>query len=157
MAIFATAGAKFYIGGPLNGPVVTTTSFTGITWVEVQRLENLGSVGDTSEEITFDEIGVNRRQKLKGTRDAGTMEVVAGIDYDDLGQAAVLAAEATPNDYAFRIVFNDAPAGGTPSERRFVGKVMSVSEQLDTANNVMKLNMRVAVNSNVVRIAAEEA
>ena len=159
MAIFATAGAKLYVGGPLNGPVVTPTSFTTPpqTWVEIKGLENLGSLGDTSEEITFDEIGVNRRQKLKGVRDAGTMEVTAGIDSDDPGQAAVLAADATPHDYAFRLVFNDAPPGGTPSERRFVAKVMSVSEQFDTANNVMKLSMRLGVNSNVVRIAAEEA
>lgn len=150
MAIFTTAGAKLYIGGPLNGPTVTPSSFTGIVWVQVRRLENLGNLGDTSEEVTFDDIGEARRIKLKGVRDAGTMEVVAAIDPADAGQTAVRAAEATPNDYAFRLVFNDAPVGGTPSERRFVGKVMSVAEVFDTAANVMKLNMSIGVNSNVV-------
>lgn len=157
MSVFGTAGSKLYIGGPLNGPTVTEASFTSQTWVEILKLEALGSVGDTSEAITFDDIGAARRVKLKGVRDAGTMEVVAGIDYEDPGQIAVLAAERTPNDYAFRLVFNDAPVGGTPSERRFVAKVMSVSEQLDTASSVMKLNMALAVNSNVVRIAADAA
>lgn len=156
MAIYATAGAKLYIGGPLNGPVVTTTSFTGITWVEIAPLENLGGLGDTSEEITFDAIGEARRMKLKGVRDAGNMEVIAGLDAADAGQVAARAAEATPHDHAFRLVFNDAPPGGTPSERLFVGKVMSVAEQLDTASNVMKLNLRIAVNSNVARIDAAE-
>lgn len=154
MAIFATAGSKLYIGGPLNGPTVTEASFTSQTWVQINSLEALGAVGDTSEGINFDDIGAARRIKLKGVRDAGTMEVVTGIDYEDAGQVAVLAAEATPNDYAFRLVFNDAPVGGTPSERRFVAKVMSVSEQLDTASSVMKLNMSLGVNSNVVRIEA---
>lgn len=154
MAIFTTAGAKLYIGGALDGPAVTPSSFTGIVWVEVRRLENLGSFGDTSEEITFDDIGEARRIKLKGPRDAGMMEVVAAIDSGDAGQTAVRAAEATPNDYAFRVVFNDAPVGGSASERRFVGKVMSVAEVLDGASNVMKLNMSIGVNSNVVRIDA---
>lgn len=34
---------------------------------------------------------------------------------------------------------------------------MSASEQLDGADNVMKLNIKVAINSNVVRVAAHEA
>lgn len=157
MPIFATAGAKLFIGGPLNGPLVTESSFSGITWVEVKRLETLGAIGDTSEPVTFDDIGEARRIKLKGVRDAGTMEVVAGIDYSDAGQEDVLEAEASPNSFAFKIQFNDAPAGGTPSLRLFVAHVLSASEQLDTASSVMKLNMSLGVNSNVVRVAAEEA
>ena len=77
--------------------------------------------------------------------------------FQRLSQIALLAAEKTIHDYAFRVVFNDAPAGGTPSERLFIGKVMSASEQLDQANNAMKLNASIAINSNVVRVAAAEA
>lgn len=158
MPIFATAGAKLYIGGPLNGPAVTEASFSGQTglWKEVKSLETIGSVGDVSEEVTSNLIGESRTIKMKGTRNAGTMEVVAAIDYSDEGQLAVLAAEATPNNYAFRLVFNDAPVGGTPSQRLFVALVISVQEQLDDANSVMKLNLSLGVNSNVVRVLAAE-
>ena len=55
------------------------------------------------------------------------------------------------------VEFNDAPAGGTPSERLFIAKVASQSEQYDTANSVMKLNLSLAVNSNVVRVDAAAA
>ena len=77
-----------------------------------------------------------------------------GAPVANAGQTALLAAEASPNNFAFRIVFNDAPQGGTPSERRFCGMVMSASEQLDGADNVMKVTFRVGINSNIVRIAA---
>jgi hypothetical protein len=159
MPIFATAGTKLHIGGVIEAKNsdFTQADFDSATWTEIAPLESLGSVGDTSEVINFDAIGYSRRLKLKGVRDAGTMEVVVGIDYADPGQIALLAAEKTPHDYAFRLVFNDAPEGGTPSERLFIAKVMSVSEALDEANSVMRLNASLAVNSNVVRVLAAEA
>lgn len=159
MSLYATAGAKLYIGGPKEQQKAdfAAADFTGETWVEIDDLENLGSLGDTSETINFDGINAARRKTLKGTRSAGTMEVVCGINNDDPGQIAAIAAEKTPHDYAFRLVLNDAPATGsdpTPSERMFIAKVMSASEAFDEANSVMKLNISLGVNSNVVRIAA---
>lgn len=159
MTIYATNGARLYIGGPLANKAAdfTTSDFSGQTWVEVGETEGLGSVGDTAAEITFDGIASSRTRRLKGTRNAGTMEVVCGIDSEDPGQIAVIAAEKTPDDYAFRLVLNDAPPGGTPSERMFIAKVASAAEAYDTANTVMKLNISLWVNSNVVRIDADDA
>ena len=65
-----------------------------------------------------------------------------------------LAAEKTDNNYAIKIEFDDAPTGGTPSERYFIAIIGGASEQLDTANNVMKLNLSLWINSNVVRVNA---
>lgn len=154
--IFATNGAKIHIGGIIADPGedLAATDFGGVTWVKIGETESLGSFGDSAAEITFDGIDSNRTRRLKGTRNAGTLELVCGIDYNDAGQIALIAAEKTVYDYAFRIVFNDAPAGGTPSERMFIAKVASAAEALDTANNVMKLNASLWVNSNVVKINA---
>lgn len=156
MAIYATNGAKLYIGGVLAQKSTDFVSgdFSSEVWAEVGETEGLGSVGDTSAEITFDGIASQRTRRLKGTRNAGTMDVVCGIDYDDPGQIALLAAEKTIHDYAFKLVLNDAPAGGTGSQRLFIAKVGSVAEAYDTANSVMKLNASLWVNSNVVKIDA---
>lgn len=159
MSLHPTAGAKLYIGSAKEQKNVdfAAADFDAETWVQIASLENLGSVGDTSETVSFNAIGEARTKTMKGTRSAGTMEVVAGIVNDDPGQIAAIAAEKTPHDYAFRLVLNDAPATGaapTPSERMFIAKVMSSSEAYDEANSVMKLNLSLAVNSNVVRIAA---
>lgn len=157
--IFATNGAKFYIGGVMADPGedMVAADFEEVTWVEIKETESLGSVGDTAAEIAFDGIAQNRTKRLKGTRNAGTMELVCGIDYADAGQIALLEAEKAIHDYAFRLVFKDAPVGGTPSERMFIAKVGSAAEALDTANNVMKLNSSLWVNSNIVRINAAAA
>lgn len=156
MTIYATNGAKLYIGTALatRSADFVVADFASQTWVEIGEVEALGTVGDTSAEITFDSISANRTRRLKGTRNAGSMEVVCGIDYEDPGQIALIAAEKTIHDYAFRIVMNDAPAGGTPSERLFVAKIGSAAEALETANNVMKLNASLWVNSNVVHVDA---
>lgn len=156
MTIYATNGARLYIGGAMDTKSTDFVEgdFGSQTWVEIGETENLGTVGDTSSEIAFDSINAQRTRRLKGTRNAGSMDIVCGIDPDDAGQQALHLAEKTPHDYAFRIVLNDAPAGGSPSERLFVAKVASVAEAFDTANSVMKLNASLWVNSNVVKIDA---
>ena len=155
--IFATAGSKLFIGNALAAKSAdfVVGDFSGQSWVEVAWLESIGAFGDEATTITFNAIGEGRTQKLKGSRNAGDMAVVAGIDYSDSGQIALRAAEATPNNFGFKVQFNDMPSGGTsPSLRYFIGLVMSARETLDTANNVMKLNATISVNSNIVRVAA---
>lgn len=156
MTIFATNGAKFYIGTAIEDQSTDfdAADFTGQSWTEVKHTENLGSAGDTSSEISIDLIGQQRTKRLKGTRNAGTMEVVAGLDAGDPGQIALIAAERVIHDYAFRIVLNDAPAGGTPSERLFIAKVGSATEAYDAANNVVKFNASLWINSNIVKVNA---
>lgn len=157
--LFATAGMKIEIGGQKSMKSVdfTEADFDAEDWTEITGHENLGQLGDASEEITQELIGEARMKRLKGTRSSPPMELILAINYDDDGQQEIIAAEKTPNDYAFRLTFNDAPPDGTPSERMFIAKVASVTEQFDTANNVMKLNATLWVNSNVVRVDATEA
>ncbi|GAB1379928.1 hypothetical protein [Pararhodobacter aggregans] len=158
MSIFATNGAKLYIGGAMRSTSAdfVLSDFSGQTsnWKQIKECEGLGSVGDASAEITFDTIDRRRTQRIKGQRSAGTMEIVCGIDYADEGQLALIAAEKTDDEYAFKLVLNDAPSGGTPSERYFVALVGSAVEAFDAANNVMKLNSSLWVNSNIVRVNA---
>lgn len=154
--LFATAGSKLEIGQALafSGTDFTASDFAGQSWTEISGTTNLGSAGDTSELITSNHIGNARTRKAKGTRNAGSMEVIADLDYSDAGQIALIAAEKTKAAYAFRLVLNDAPVGGTPSERLFVALVMSAGEQYDEANSVMKLNATLEIDSNIVRVAA---
>lgn len=155
--IFATAGAKLYIGQSLASKTTNfvVSDFDGQSWVEVGFIETIGSFGDEASTITFDAVGQGRTYKLKGNRNAGDLQVVCAINYGDQGQATLRGAETTPNNYAFRVRFNDMPAGGsTPSMRYFIGLVMTAREQLDGANNVMKLNVTIGINSNIVRTNA---
>lgn len=164
--LFATAGTKVSVGPAkaFTGTDFTATDFTtgSPTWTRVLGTTNIGSAGDTAELITSNQIDtgnpeVSRTRKMKGSRNAGSMQLVCDLDYADPGQLALVAAEKTKESYAFKVEFNDAPVGGTPSVRYFVALVMSASEQLDEANNVMKLNATLEIDSNIVRVAAAEA
>ena len=156
MSIYATVGSHIYIGQTMaqQSADFVEADFDGMSWVEINWAENIGAFGDESAEITFDAIGEGRTIKLKGVRNAGNVALVFGADYEDSGQAALRAAEATPHDYAFKVEFDDAPEGGTPSLRYFIAKVMSARETLDAANNVIKLSTTLGINSNIVRVDA---
>jgi hypothetical protein len=154
--IHATLGAKVYIGGPLAAKTTdfVLADFNGQSWLRISWLENAGGMGDEAALITFDAIDDGRTHKLKGVRNAGQQQLVFGVDYDDDGQAALIAAEKETDSYAFRFEFNDAPPGGTNSFRYYIAKVMTAREMLDTANNVMKLNGTLEIDSNIVRVDA---
>lgn len=154
--IFSTAGSKVYIGTQLDSKTTDFVlgDFAGQSWISVGRLENIGAFGDEAQIITFEAIDVERTFKQKGTRNAGDMALVCAVVYDDPGQVALRAAETTSRNYAVKVEFNDAPVGGTPSERYFIGLVTSVREALDAANNIAKMNVTIAINSNVVRVNA---
>lgn len=156
--LFATAGSKLDIGAAkaFSDTDFTASDFTTgtPTWTEIGGTTNLGSSGDTSELITSNHVRAMRTRKIKGVRNAGSMQIVCDLDYADAGQLAVIAAEKTRDTYAFRVTFNDAPTGGTPSVRYFVALVMSAVEQFDEANNTMKLAVTLEIDSNIVRVAA---
>lgn len=125
MAIFAAAGAKLFIGGPLapnfSAPL-TAADFIGQAWTEIAPLQQIGPVGDNAAVITFDALGDGRTHKLKGAKNAGTLTVVAGFDPNDPGQALAVAAAESPHSFATMIQPNDAPVrdqrGGRPGRPR---------------------------------------
>ena len=132
MSISAASGSKLYIGTTLAAENIS--QFLNDTYVEVSD---------------------GRMQKLKGVRDAGDMALVVGMDDGDSGQDAMIAAEADTLDYNFKVVLNDKQTiGGTPSEHYFRGKVMSKRTAVGTANNVVRRNFQVAINSEILSIDA---
>jgi hypothetical protein len=156
-SLTAVVGSRLYIGqaqADQSGDFVEADFLTH-SYAEIGWIESIGAFGDESAEITFDAIGEARTKKLKGTRNAGNMEVTIGLVFDNAGQVALLAGEQTNFNYAFKVEFDDTPVGGTtPSKRYFIAKVMSARETLDTANNVIKLSATLGINSNIVRVDA---
>lgn len=110
-SLVSTAGCKFYIGGALSAGLTdfTEASFAGQTWVEVDGWMTKGDLGDSAEEINTPLINRGRNVKQKGTFDAGTMENVFAWTPDDAGQAALIAASKTRNEYAFKVEYSDTP------------------------------------------------
>lgn len=160
--LYPVAGCKFYIG---NAPMATqaddfvAADFSGVTWTEVDGWATMGSFGDAAQVITTALINRGRDTKQKGTKNAGSMQNVFAKISGDAGQAALLSAEQSNNNYPFKIEFNDAassPASPTPlpSMAMFVGLVTTAQYAGGAANTVQNLNATVEINSNVVEVAA---
>ncbi len=113
MALFPVAGDRFYIGGVLSdkNSDFLAADFAAQTWVEIDGWRDAGSIGDAAAEIPTDLINRGRTVVQKGTRRVPAMENMFAVVPDDAGQAALIAAEKSPFNYAFRILRNDAPFG----------------------------------------------
>ena len=155
--LFPVAGARFYIGGATatQSTDFAAADFSGETWVEVDGWETAGAKGDTAEVITTQLINRGRDVKQKGTRNAGSMQNMFASIPGDAGQEDMLEAEQSTNNYAFRVVYNDIPSGGsTGTTHYFVGLVMSWADQGGGANTTRMREATIEINSNIVEVAA---
>ena len=155
--LYPVAGAKIYIGGVLatKSTDFIESDFTSQTWVEIDGWQSAGATGDTSANITTQLINRGRDVKQKGTRNAGTMENRFAIIAGDAGQAALIAAEKTKSNYAFKVVYDDKiTGGGTGSEEKFIALVADTARANGEANTIRMMNGNLDINSNIVIKAA---
>lgn len=166
MAIHANAGSKLFISPATVNPdtvnamsdSAAVTFFEAISdWIEVEEVEDFGTAGDASEAITFTAVSNKRVRKLKGPKDAGTQSVVVGRDPLDDGQEALIVAEGTDFNYAFKVEFNDARAADyTSSVLYYAGMVMSKSNNMGNVSNVVRRNFDIGINTAVFEVASEQ-
>ena len=164
MTVNVTAGARMYIGpeievDPINAyeldgnDSAVMAIFEAITegdWTEILEIESFGDLGDNSDVTTFTAVNNRRVRKFKTTRDAGTMAIVCGVDEVDEGQLAMIAAEKTDQDYAFKIIYNDARSETySPTTDYFGGMVLSRPKNLGSVTDITKRTFNLAVNTAV--------
>lgn len=166
MAVTTASGTRFFVG---PATALTEIDFTTAesaladfeaiasgSWVEVKEIEDYGAHGDESAEVTFASVGDARIRKFKGARNAGTMALIVGADPQDAGQLAMIAAEKTKFNYAFKIIYPDAPSEDfTNSVEYFLGLVMSRPKNVGTNDNVMRRTFNVGINSEVIEVLSE--
>ncbi len=153
MAISTGSGVILAIGTTAAAP--SLAQFQADSYTNVGEVEDLGEFGDESEEIRFTSLTDGRVRKLKGPRDAGTIQVVCGDDDNDVGQLEMTAAEANTLDYNFRITLNNKQTlGGTNGVQYFRGKVMSKRLQIGQANSTLRRRFNVGINSAIVVVAS---
>lgn len=166
MAIHINAGSKIYISQTTVNPDVINAMddaaaisfYEGIAdYIEIEEVEDMGSVGDSAEDVTFVAIGNRRVRHLKGPFDAGTQTLTCGRDPLDDGQVQLAAAQRTDFDYAFKIELNDArTANHTKSTMYYAGKVMSNPTNLGNVSNVVRREFTIGIGTAVLEIASEE-
>lgn len=148
MPVNTAAGATLSIGTKTTA--TDEASYAADTYVEVGEIENLGEFGDQVAAATFTALADRRVRKFKGTYDAGDLALVIGFDSGDAGQNALNAAlkDASSGDYNFKVKLEDGDIF------YFGGKVMSRRIVTGGADDIVKANVSIAINTEVLEIPA---
>lgn len=164
MAVNILAGSKLFVSPtPVVPDTISAMSdgdaiifFEGISdWIEIEEVEDFGTIGDSAESVTFTAVGNRRVRKFKGSKDAGTQELVCGRDPLDDGQEQLIVCEKTDFNYAFKIELNDARADTfSKSEMYYAGMVMSNPTNMGNVSNVVRRNFSIGVNTAVYEVAS---
>jgi hypothetical protein len=155
MAVQSAAGSKIFIG-PANSSADTQSAYEALAYTLIGEVESIGDFGDSFGEIAFTAISDRRVRKLKGSKNAGTLQLTLGRDPSDAGQAAVAAALASDAEYAFMVQQND-PLTGSPSNPTtffFRGLVMSRTVNIGEAESIIRSNVLIGINSDVIEAPA---
>ena len=155
------AGCRLFIGGKTGAD--TQTEYEADTYVEVGEIEDLGEFGDTFSNVNFTSLKDGRVRKYKGTADAGDLTVTVGLDSGDAGQRAVRTAhkDRSKGDYNIKITLNDGDPTATPviNPTTFYmrTKVMNNTVAPGAADNMVRRNITMGINSDVLEIPAAAA
>ena len=150
------AGCLFSIGS--KSGATTEALYKADTYVEVGEIEDLGEFGDTFSSVTFTSLRDGRVRKYKGTADAGDLTLTVGLDNGDLGQAKLKIAhkDRGKGDYNIKITLNDGdPTASpvvTPTTFYMRGKVMNNTVAPGAADNVVRRNVTIGINSDIIEI-----
>lgn len=155
------AGCRFSIGSKTGAE--TETEYKADTYVEIGEIEDLGEFGDTFSNVTFTSLKDGRVRKYKGTADAGDLTLTVGLDNGDAGQNAVKTAhkDRSKGDYNIKITLNDGDPGATPALNPTTfymrGKVMNNTVAPGAADNVVRRNITIGINSDILELVPAPA
>ncbi len=151
--IITATGAKIFIGPAVLPSVDTEAEYSALAWTEVGLVESLGEFGDQSNTVNFASLNDGRNRKAKGIRDAGDLALTVARDPTDPGQDALIAAEATSNKFAFKVVYPDRlTPTGTDGIDYFRALVMSKRSNVGSADNVIRRAFTLGIDSAIVSV-----
>jgi hypothetical protein len=150
MTITSTAKSKVYIGAAFNA-TPQLADYEAQTWQLIGGTVDLGTVGRKQKEITVTTIDNPYVQKLGGSIDNGTMDVVVSYDALDAGQSAVRAGVATFSRYLFKVELPDAPnSTGTPTIYCFQAAILSDELKLGKADDDIEQTYGLSVSGEIL-------
>lgn len=153
MPINTAAGTRLSIGPRLTAPLPDTEAaaislLSGLTYVEVGELSNIGDYGDEVGDVTFAALADSRTRHLKGLADAGSVDLSIGFDVGDEGQLALVAAQKDRSqfDYPIKVEYVDGLVD------YFAAKVMSSRKTVGGAEDVIMRTVTIGINSGIYEV-----
>lgn len=155
--VYSFSGSKLYIGSAIafSDDELEALDFTGETWVEIKGVETIGEFGDGANYGSFTGLGDRRTTKFLAMFEGSDVAISMARNVADPGQSDLRDAGNDPGtNYKFRIVYDDAPPSGTPSEDLFIALVSPLKRSGGGNQDALKWSASLAINSNIVEIDA---
>jgi hypothetical protein len=127
---------------------------TDFVWTTIGEVETYGNHGATAQIIEFTNVADSIVQKLKGSKNYGTMSMMLGYVPGDTGQVILEAASESTNRYSVRITYPLGDGEVTP-EYHYLDVLVGKKENQDGAvNDVRKLAVDLAICKKPIVVAA---
>lgn len=118
---------------------------TGIAWTDIGEVDNYGNHGMTATITEFTAVDTAIVQKIKGSKNYGTMSLSMGYVPGDAGQTLLEAAAESSNRYSAKIQY-PAGDGETTGEVHYLDVLVAKKENQDgSVNDVRKLAADLAI------------
>jgi len=112
IAVTGDSGADLYT--PLVCPTdLNQAAYEALDWTQVKHVGSIGETGTKDNIVSYDELDSDVTPKGKGISNAGDPPIECARKASDNGQKAMRTAGATKHVYAFKVVDDDMPSGGT--------------------------------------------
>jgi hypothetical protein len=153
--LFTATGSKIYIAPSVASEPANAAAYAALTWTEITGVNTFGDYGDSANIVSGAVVGDGRVRKAKAARDSGTFDLTMYPDGADAGQAALIAAELTNNNYPFKILLpNRLTGGGTDELNYFIGIVSGGRKTIGANDALVTVRFTVACNSKITITAA---
>lgn len=149
------SGAKLYLSATRPDTFdAAGYASTDIIFTEVGQVESFGNHGVTAQIIEFTAVADAVVQKLKGSKNYGTMSMMIGDVPSDAGQVIIETASESQNRYSAKIVYPVGDGEVTAQTKYFDVLVASKESQGGAVNDVVKLATAMAICKKPVVVAA---
>lgn len=108
----SNAGSILYFCSTPQNVDLVQADYEALSWIQIKSLGNLGETGSKTNVLSYDTWDTTVIQKAKGLTDAGSPTLEFARIPTDPGQIALRAAAKLNQNYAFKLVRNDAAVVG---------------------------------------------
>lgn len=127
---------------------------TDLVFSTVGEVENFGNHGVNAQIIEFTNVADAIVQKIKGSKNYGTMQLMIGNVPADAGQTLIATASESNNRYSARITYPLGDGEVSP-EIHYLDVIVASREIQDgSVNDVRKLAVGLAICKKPVEVAA---
>lgn len=147
MAIQTSAGTTLSISASLPNSE-TATAYGAITFTPIGEITNVPEYGKSFAEVTALTLGNRKTRKAKGSYNNGTITVQLLRDTADAGQAVLIAALESDDNYAFEVELQDGTI------QYFSGKVMSYTTNVGGTDQYIGASATIGIDTDIIEVAA---